>query len=170
MRNEKIRLSESQLHKMIKESVKKVLRESDYMDDGDLEPQYDENREHSWPLFGVADYDPHFRNGSGRGDKNADNEASWEYFDAVRLGADLDMSERLKRDYNNNIKTPDPYKRGLRDYMNGWNEEKKDWDTPVSMMKDDFDKRWEETKNIKKFNRQADSRPLHRKGSLNREL
>jgi hypothetical protein len=37
-------------------------------------------------------------------------------------------------------------------------------------IKNDFDNRWEKSKEIDKYTKQANSRPLHRKGSLNREL
>ena len=34
-----VRLTESDLHRIIKESVNRIIKESDYMDDGDLEKQ-----------------------------------------------------------------------------------------------------------------------------------
>lgn len=36
--------------------------------------------------------------------------------------------------------------------------------------KDYLDRQWQDTKDKEKYTKQADSRPLHRKGSLNREL
>ena len=36
--------------------------------------------------------------------------------------------------------------------------------------KNDFDNQWEKSKEIDKYTKQANSRPLHRKGSLNREF
>lgn len=104
MNKNKIKLTESQLHKVIKESVKKILRESDYMDDGDLETQYGKNPDSMW-TYGtnlnpewVDGLDPHSVRNSGRGNKKADNEASWDYFDAVRNGADMKMRHRLELD------------------------------------------------------------------------
>lgn len=38
-----VRLTESDLHRIIKESVNRIIKESDYMDDGDLEKQYGKN-------------------------------------------------------------------------------------------------------------------------------
>ena len=61
-----------------------------------------------------------------------------------------------------------PSKYELRNYMNGWNDERGDYDTPNSLFKDKLDKQWQDTKDREKYSRMADSRPLHRKGSLNR--
>lgn len=63
-----------------------------------------------------------------------------------------------------------PNKWELYDYMYGWNEEKGDYDTPMSMFKDELDKQWQDTKDKEKYSKMADSRPLHRKGSLNRAM
>jgi hypothetical protein len=40
--------------------------------------------------------------------------------------------------------------------------------TPNERFKQDLDKQWKDTQDVEKYSRQADSRPLHRKGSLNR--
>ena len=37
-------------------------------------------------------------------------------------------------------------------------------------IKNDLDNKWKTQQDRNKYNKQADSRPLHRKGSLNREL
>lgn len=63
-----------------------------------------------------------------------------------------------------------PNKWELYDYMYGWNEEKGDYDTPMSMFKDNLDKQWQDTKDKEKYSKMADSRLLHRKGSLNRAM
>lgn len=63
-----------------------------------------------------------------------------------------------------------PYKRELQAYMHGWNQEKGRFDTPMSMFKDELDKRWQDTKDLEKASRMANSRPLHRKRSLNRDI
>ena len=59
-----------------------------------------------------------------------------------------------------------PSRYELRDYMNGWNDERGDYDTPNSLFKDKLDKQWQDTKDREKYSRMADSRPLHRKSSL----
>lgn len=170
MRRE-IRLTESQFHNLIKSCVRSFLNESDYMDDGNLEGQYGKNPNSMWtygtnlnPEF-VDGLDPHSVRRSGRGNKKADNRASWDYFDAVRNGADMKMRDRLNADAD---RQQNPYKKELYDYMDGWNEEKGEYDTPMSMFKDGLDKQWQNTKDLEKASRKADSRPLHRKGSLNR--
>ena len=40
--------------------------------------------------------------------------------------------------------------------------------TPDERFKQDLGGQWKDTQDIEKYSRQADSRPLHRKGSLNR--
>lgn len=166
-----IRLTESDLHNVIKSCVRNVLNESDYMDDGNLEGQYYKNPDSMWTYgtnlnpAGIDGLDPHSIRRSGNGNKNADNRASWDYFDAVRNGADMKMRGRLNAHANRQ-----PNKWELYDYMYGWNEEKGDYDTPMSMFKDNLDKQWQDTKDKEKYSKMADSRPLHRKGSLNRAM
>ena len=79
-----VRLTESDLHRIIKESVNRIIKESDYMDDGDLEKQYGKNPD-SMYTYGtnlnpevVSGLDPHSMRRSGMGNKNADNKASWD--------------------------------------------------------------------------------------------
>lgn len=166
-----IKLNRNQLVNLISESVNRIINESDYMDDGDLERQYGKNPDSMWtygtnlnPEY-VSGLDPHSMRNSGNGNKKADNLASWDYFDAVRNGADMRMRNRLDADaYEQN----NPYKRELQAYMHGWNQEKGRFDTPMSIFKDELDKRWQDTKDLEKASRMANSRPLHRKGSLNR--
>lgn len=168
-----IKLNRNQLVNLISESVNKIINESDYMDDGDLERQYGKNPDSMWtygtnlnPEY-VSGLDPHSMRNSGNGNKRADNLASWDYFDAVRNGADMRMRNRLDADaYEQN----NPYKRELQAYMHGWNQEKGRFDTPMNMFKDELDKRWQDTKDLEKASRMANSRPLHRKGSLNRDI
>lgn len=166
-----VRLTESDLQRIIKESVNRIIKESDYMDDGDLEKQYGKNPD-SMYTYGtnlnpevVSGLDPHSMRRSGMGNKNADNKASWDYFDSVRDGADMRMRNRLNYDAER-MNNPSRYE--LRDYMDGWNDERGDYDTPNSLFKDKLDKQWQDTKDREKYSRMADSRPLHRKGSINR--
>lgn len=168
-----IKLNRNQLINLISESVNRIINESDYMDDGNLERQYRKNPDSMWtygtnlnPEY-VSGLDPHSMRNSGNGNKRADNLASWDYFDAVRNGADMRMRNRLDADaYEQN----NPHKNELYAYMHGWNQEKGRYDTPMSMFKDELDKRWQDTKDLEKASRMANSRPLHRKGSLNRDI
>lgn len=180
----KVRLTESDLHRIVKESVKRILRETQYMDDGNLEPQYDKNPDSMWTYGtnlnpqGVSGLDPHSVRGTGLGNKKQDNLASWDYFDAVSQGADMKMRDQANHAYDERTKplrNTNDYKSKYdkqaylysRDYptsqynhlgINGWADD----------LKQDFDKQWQNTKDIEKYSKQADSRPLHRKGSLNR--
>jgi len=165
-----IKLNRNQLINLISESVNRIINESDYMDDGDLERQYRKNAD-LLPYYNTcldSDVDPHFIRNSGNGNKKDDNLASWDYFDDARDGADMRMRYRLNADADNRYNPP--YKKELSDYMHGWNQEKGRYDTPMSMFKDELDKRWQDTKDLEKASRMANSRPLHRKGSLNREI
>ena len=168
-----IRLNKNQFVNLISESVNKIISESDYMDDGNLERQYGKNPDSMWtygtnlnPEY-VSGLDPHSMRNSGNGNKKADNLASWDYFDAVRNGADMRMRNRLDADA---YEQDNPNKNELYAYMHGWNQEKERYDTPMNMFKDELDKRWEDTKALEKASRMANSRPLHRKGSLNRDI
>lgn len=119
---QKIRLTEGDLHRIIRNCINEAITESDYMDDGGLEGQYDKNPDSMWtygtnlnPAF-VGGLDPHTMRRSGKGNKENDNAASWDYFDAVRNGADMKMRKRLN---NDDYRIKHPYKNDLRDYMDG---------------------------------------------------
>ena len=202
MRNRRntIRVNESTLKRIIKESVKMVLRESEflddmvymddikslddneYMDDGDLEPQYDKFPDAKWD-YGtnmnpniVDGLDPHSIRRSGQGNKKADNAASWDYFDAIHNGARQKMTSQAKTEQSRRLGRPTMIDK----------EMKQDWITSRRLPRiggtyygfptayDDFkkelDKRWENQIEAEKYEKMADTRPLHRKGSLNREL
>lgn len=66
-----------------------------------------------------------------------------DYFDSVRDGADMRMRDRLNYDAER-MNNPSRYE--LRNYMNGWNDERGDYDTPNSLFKDKLDKQWQDTK------------------------
>lgn len=149
----------------------KPLKESDYMDDGELESQYRKNPDSMW-TYGQSTVDPYTVDGlepnqvrhAGNGNMKNDNNASWDYFDAVSNGADMKMRDRLDADYRERANNS-PFN-SIRKRM--------DMDaafprqTPNERFKQDLDKQWKDTQDIEKYSRQADSRPLHRKGSLNR--
>lgn len=148
----------------------KPLKESEYMDDGDLESQYHKNPDSMW-TYGtnlnpnvVGGLEPNDVRQAGEGNKRNDNKASWDYFDAVSKGADMKMRNKLDAEYlerTNNSPFSKTRKRMDMDdafpYM-----------TPNERFKQDLDKQWNDTQDKEKYSRQADSRPLHRRGSLNR--
>lgn len=148
----------------------KPLKESDYMDDGDLESQYRKNPDSMW-TYGQSTLDPYTVDGlepnqirrAGNGNIKSDNNASWDYFDAVSNGADMKMRNRLDADYKERTNNS-PFN-GIRKELDMYAAFP---ETPNERFKHDLDKQWKDTQDIEKYSRQADSRPLHRKGSLNR--
>ena len=148
----------------------KPLKESDYMDDGNLESQYGKNPDSMW-TYGtnlnpsvVDGLEPNQVRHAGNGNIKNDNNASWDYFDAVSNGADMKMRNRLDADYRERTNNS-PFN-GIRKRMDMAMAFPRQ--TPNEKFKQDLDKQWKDTQDIEKYSRQADSRPLHRKGSLNR--
>lgn len=195
-----IRLNESTLKRIIKESVKRVLKESEflddmefmddinslddseYMDDGDLEPQYDKFPHDQWD-YGtnlnpniVAGLDPHSIYRTGQGNKKADNYASWDYFDAIRNGARNRMARQAIAKQSLRAGKPTMIDKELKqDWLTSRNLRRiggtyYGFPTAYDDFKKELDKRWENQIEAEKYEKMADTRPLHRKGSLNREL
>ena len=52
-----IKLTESDLHRIIRKSVNNIIKESDYMDDGELEKQYARNFDSKWNYYSNGDHD-----------------------------------------------------------------------------------------------------------------
>lgn len=148
----------------------KPLKESDYMDDGNLESQYGKNPDSMW-TYGtnlnpsvVDGLEPNQVRHAGNGNIKNDNNASWDYFDAVSNGADMKMRNRLDAAYKERTNnSPFNVSRKRMDMDVAFPRQ-----TPNERFKQDLDKQWKDTQDIEKYSRQADSRPLHRKGSLNR--
>lgn len=149
----------------------KPLKESDYMDDGNLESQYRKNPDSMW-TYGQSTVDPYTVDGlepnqvrhAGNGNIKNDNNASWDYFDAVSNGADMKMRDRLDAAYKERTNnSPFNASRKRMDMDVAFPRQ-----TPNERFKQDLDKQWKDTQDVEKYSRQADSRPLHRKGSLNR--
>jgi hypothetical protein len=149
----------------------KPLKESDYMDDGDLESQYRKNPNSMW-TYGQSTVDPYTVDGlepnqvrhAGNGNIKNDNNASWDYFDAVSDGASMKMRDRLDAAYKERTNnSPFNASRKRMDMDVAFPRQ-----TPNEKFKRDLDKQWKDTQDVEKYSRQADSRPLHRKGSLNR--
>ena len=148
----------------------KPLKESDYMDDGNLELQYRKNPDSMWTYgtnlnpSGVDGLEPNQVRDAGNGNIKDDNNASWDYFDAVSNGADMKMRNRLDADYRERTNNS-PFN-GIRKRMDMAMAFPRQ--TPNERFKQDLDKQWKDTQDVEKYSMQADSRPLHRKGSLNR--
>lgn len=148
----------------------KPLKESDYMDDGNLELQYRKNPDSMWTYgtnlnpSGVDGLEPNQVRHAGNGNVKDDNNASWDYFDAVSNGADMKMRNRLDADYRERTNNS-PFN-GIRKRMDMAMAFPRQ--TPNERFKQDLDKQWKDTQDVEKYSMQADSRPLHRKGSLNR--
>lgn len=148
----------------------KPLKESEYMDDGNLESQYGKNPDSMW-TYGtnlnpsvVDGLEPNQVRHAGNGNIKNDNNASWDYFDAVSNGADMKMRNRLDAAYKERTNnSPFNVFRKRMDMDVAFPRQ-----TPNERFKQDLDKQWKDTQDIEKYSRQADSRPLHRKGSLNR--
>ena len=153
----------------------KSLDDSEYMDDGDLEPQVHKITPKTWSEE-CDGYFPYMIRNSGKGNKKADNACSWDYFERIRDGVRDSMARKAK--------TKQSLRAGKPTMID--KEMKQDWITSRRLPRiggtyygfptayDDFkkelDKRWENQIEAEKYEKMADTRPLHRKGSLNREL
>lgn len=141
-----IRMNERELNRLISESVKRVLKESLENDIDSLSSPIDKTLgtyDARWPID----------------DKEDQNRYSWE---------ELDNYNRLIKDRGKYL---DSYKQKngsdfslMRDYLNP-----KDYEF-ASDLKKDWDNKYKSQKERNKYEKSADSRPLHRKGSANREL
>ena len=193
-----IRLNESMLKRIIKESVKRVLKEneflddmeymddiknlydseyydSEYMDDGDLEPQAHKITPKTWSESHYGFY-PYITHNSGKGNKKADNAASWEYFDRIRDGVRDSMARKAKTIQSMRTGKPTMIDKEVKqDWINSRHLPRiggtyYGFPTAYDDFKKELDKRWENQIEAEKYEKKADTRPLHRKGSLNREL
>ena len=151
-----IRMKESELRQMISESVKRILKESIENDLHRDANRY--NAEFGWPSWyhGPELPDPETST------KEDEINYSWDASD------DLDRVQRFNMDTAENTdKFFDEFSPSRKDFMNG------DYDNDLRSLenqrfKDSLDSQWQNTKDMEKISKQAGSRPLHRKGSLNR--
>lgn len=156
MKKNRIRLTESQLHRVIKESVKKVLKESV---EGEID---DYSMQHNWPLFYCNYYEgPEAPENSSKEDEN---EYSWKSLNALNnlKKSDMKSSQEVEDVFNK-------FAPSRKDFMDGMYDNTLD-SMFYERLKNDLDNKWKNTKDVEKYSKQADSHPLHRKGSLNREL
>ena len=155
MAKEIIRLTESDLHKLIKESVQKIISERHQ----NLENEYADEAENLYGVFGGFPKIPK------TGNKQDEIDYSW------KLSNDVDD---LKQTDLDNKEGMDEF---FKQYDHNPEEERTDWvqgyenygaPSATDRIKTILDKQWQDTKDMEKINKQADSRPLHRKGALNR--
>lgn len=159
-RNRKtIRLTESQLNRVIRESVKRVLEESV---EGDISKASDEYSMHqNLPLSYYGYYGPKAPKNSSKEDEN---EYSWESLNALNNLRKSNMKSRQEYEH-----AFDEFAPSSKDFMDGMYDSELD-SMFYGRLKNDLDNKWRDTKNMEKVSKRADSRPLHRRGSLNREL
>ena len=84
---------------------------------------------------------------------NESENDAWAEYDTEKFFDDF--SPTSKRAY---LKSREYANKLPNEEFNGWADD----------LKDELDKSWKDTKDIEKYEKMADSRPLHRKGSLNR--
>ena len=160
-----IRLTEGDLHRIIKESVKNILNEYfDYRDFEKSEPSLNNN-----PYW--IDSDGNVR--AGRlGVDDIDGVYNTKDSQIKHDWSDIEKKRRIERMMTNDAmelhpnyqKNMNPFnqntKRAAREYIQNGGD----------TIWDEWNKQWEKQSELDKVNQLSDSRPLHRKGSLNREL
>lgn len=163
MRTNKIRLTESQLHKVIKESVKRVLKESVESDIWHASDEY--SQLHDFPYCYYDYYGPRPPKNSSKEDEN---EYSWEALNALDDLKKSNMKKRQER-AEKTKEFFDKFGPSRKDFMDGVYDKVLD-KMFYERLKKDLDNKWKDTKDMEKVSKRADSRPLHRKGSLNRAM
>ena len=160
-----IRLTESEFRNMISESVKRVLKENNIPNPmGGPEdrinpyPEYAQDFDDEEPMLPIPN-----KQRLHTLDRTTDAFGDWQkgdhaYYDDGEVYPSAEWSDT------------DMY--GKPAHYSQWT---KDADEELEKMqkqlfKDSLDKQWKNTKDIEKYTKQADSRPLHRKGSLNRAM
>lgn len=173
-----IRLKESELKRIINKSVRKVLKESG-VKDGNLEPQFD-NIYNGWDpsdQFNTTADEKYTNKKAGIGNKENDNLASWSIFDDVNRGIGLKMKHKAEAAYYDRSKEKPFFRTSHYDddvygskneYLDSRDYKRNKFGGWMDDIQSDLDKKRQDSLDIDKYSRQADSRPLHRKGSLNR--
>ena len=166
MKRQVIRLTEGDLHRIIKESVNNILYEYfDYRDFEESEPSLNSNHPY-WidsegnvraSRLGVDDIDGVYNT------KKSQINHDWH---------DIDKKRRIEQMMTKDAMELHP---NFQKNMNSFNQNTKSAakeyiQSGGDAMKDEWDEQWNKQMEFNKINNQANSRPLHRKGSLNREL
>ena len=152
MAKRQIRLTEGDLHRIVKESVIKILKESKRPnpmggpeDRINAYPEYARDWKSEEPMFPIPNNERlHTLN------RMTDYHSNWEkddhaYFDSGEPYPSAEWSDKQ--------------------LYSQWTKDADD-----KLAQQDFNKKWQNTQDKIKYSQMADSRPLHRKGSLNREL
>lgn len=152
MKKQVIRLTEGELHRIIKESVNRVLNESKYPNPmGGVEsrinayPEYAEDWYEEEPLSPIPN-----KERLHTLDRTTDFHSNW-----------LEDDHAYYAD-------GEPYPSTQWCDGSSYSEWVKDGNCKLS--KEKLDKMWKNQQERDKYEKMANSRPLHRKGSLNREL
>ncbi len=170
------RLTESDLHRIVKESVNKVLKEARY----------------AWDLTddGVDEFDMDSGYPSLETSRKYGKEDNDYLVDKQRKARAMGQSQASGKDWMQNVHDPNrgsdftrnnPYGSHARDFVHsGQYNDDMDWEysqgTPYRInAEDDLNafnnaERQKQALADKRWMKSADKRPLHRKGSLNREL
>lgn len=161
----KIKLTESKLKQIVAESVKNILNEYfDYRDFEKSEPSLNSNP--NWidsegnvraERLGVDDIDDVYNT------KDSQIKHDWSDIEKKRRIERM-MTKDAMELHPNHQKNMNPFnqntKRAASEYIQSGGD----------AIRDEWEKQWEKQSELDKINQLADSRPLHRKGSLNREL
>lgn len=193
MNKQIIRLTESDLHRIVKESVNNIIKEYfDYTQFQNHEPSLKSN---TW-----VDSDGNIRSSKLASD-DIDGIYNTKEEQMNHDWLDFDKKNRIEKMVTKDAMEAHPYrqkdmnpfnqnKHSINDYntedffdsfspsskdeyMNSYEYPKKYdgyFNGHMDDIKNNFDKEWEKSKEIDKYNKLANTRPLHRKGSLNREL
>lgn len=173
------KLNESKLKRIIYESVRRVIKEG--VKDGNLEQQFDDIYGDWDPCgqFDVTHEDVYADEKAGMGDKEKDNLASWRVFDGVNSGINAQMKSKADKAYFDRSYEKPFYRSSYygdddygskNEYLDSRDYKRNEFGGWMDDFQKDLDKQWQDTKDKEKYTRQADSRPLHRKGSLNRAM
>lgn len=164
MKKNKIRLTESKLYQVIKESVKRILVESYPNPMGGPEsrinpyPEYAKDFDEDEPLLPIPN-----KERLHTLDRTTDAFSDWKkgdnaYFEDGEVYPSAEWSDT-----------------NMYGEPNHYSEWSKEADDELNRMEDErfknnLDREWDNTKELEKISKMADSRPLHRKGSLNRAM
>ena len=156
MMKQTIRLTESDLHRIVKNTVNRVLKEANL--------KYDINKDHDdWMAKNKDKRDWDWWE-ARRNSPEVENELGWHQFN---------HQDDYSTVYDENPNVFEPEHKATDLWHKAWD---KDYDSyyedqdDINPLRKEFDDKWNDTKNMKKVSKRADSRPLHRKGSLNRSV
>lgn len=159
-----IRLTESEIKNIISESISKIMEDKYPNPQGRPEsrtnpyPEYASDFDDEEPMFPIPN-----KSRLHTLDRTTDSFSDWQdgdhaYYDDGEVYPSAEWSDT------------DMY--GRPSHHSQWAiDADKDLEKMQNQrFKDNLDKQWQDTKDKEKYSKMADSRPLHRKGSLNRAM